>query len=197
MPAHPETVGNRLELLGLFVNASSFTPEPRLMNERPVRRVHQSDNPVVDMRRQLAGKMRDFVFGAENGKRRRRRNLLRHSRPWYVHKIPNVADPLFARKMSRKNALHFQLVLARKRWDLHALPAASSEPPSAVAALYDFPIEPPVRKRNPAMRARIPHRKHFPLGCSAQHQRHFFFFSSRRRHTRCSRDWSSDVCSSD
>src|SRR2546422_7615066 len=28
-------------------------------------------------------------------------------------------------------------------------------------------------------------------GCSR------FFFSSRRRHTRCSRDWSSDVCSSD
>src|SRR2546422_5298153 len=25
----------------------------------------------------------------------------------------------------------------------------------------------------------------------------FFFFSSRRRHTRCSRDWGSDVCSSD
>src|SRR2546429_1122442 len=27
--------------------------------------------------------------------------------------------------------------------------------------------------------------------------RRWFFFSSRRRHTRCSRDWSSDVCSSD
>src|SRR5205809_5291583 len=26
---------------------------------------------------------------------------------------------------------------------------------------------------------------------------HTSFFSSRRRHTRCSRDWSSDVCSSD
>src|SRR5438128_4705410 len=26
---------------------------------------------------------------------------------------------------------------------------------------------------------------------------HYFFFSSRRRHTRCYRDWSSDVCSSD
>src|SRR2546429_8550298 len=25
----------------------------------------------------------------------------------------------------------------------------------------------------------------------------WFFFSRRRRHTRCSRDWSSDVCSSD
>src|SRR2546429_8515608 len=32
------------------------------------------------------------------------------------------------------------------------------------------------------------------LVCSA---RRLFFFSSRRRHTRCSRDWSSDVCSSD
>src|SRR3989442_15599269 len=27
--------------------------------------------------------------------------------------------------------------------------------------------------------------------------RFFFFCSSRRRHTRCGRDWSSDVCSSD
>src|SRR3989440_8292180 len=26
---------------------------------------------------------------------------------------------------------------------------------------------------------------------------HLFFFSSRRRHTRSDRDWSSDVCSSD
>src|SRR5207249_8450554 len=29
------------------------------------------------------------------------------------------------------------------------------------------------------------------------HWRCFFFFSSRRRHTRSKRDWSSDVCSSD
>src|SRR3989449_1932708 len=33
--------------------------------------------------------------------------------------------------------------------------------------------------------------------CMLQWSRFFFFFSSRRRHTRCSRDWSSDVCSSD
>src|SRR3712207_8104364 len=29
------------------------------------------------------------------------------------------------------------------------------------------------------------------------HTSYFFFFSSRRRHTRYWRDWSSDVCSSD
>src|SRR2546429_6229465 len=34
--------------------------------------------------------------------------------------------------------------------------------------------------------------------CSSMSALHiYFFFSSRRRHTRCSRDWSSDVCSSD
>src|SRR5690606_40714575 len=33
--------------------------------------------------------------------------------------------------------------------------------------------------------------------CSADLNGIYFFFSSRRRHTRCSRDWSSDVCSSD
>src|SRR5215813_8476410 len=32
-------------------------------------------------------------------------------------------------------------------------------------------------------------------GC--EHSRTEFFFSSRRRHTICGRDWSSDVCSSD
>src|SRR5690606_40164089 len=42
----------------------------------------------------------------------------------------------------------------------------------------------------------------FSVGWSASSDiRHpgvfFFFFSSRRRHTRFSRDWSSDVCSSD
>src|SRR2546421_3284525 len=33
--------------------------------------------------------------------------------------------------------------------------------------------------------------------CSSRFCPVFFFFSSRRRHTRSDRDWSSDVCSSD
>src|SRR6266542_3074231 len=35
------------------------------------------------------------------------------------------------------------------------------------------------------------------VGIDGGHGRHYFFFSSRRRHTSCYRDWSSDVCSSD
>src|SRR2546430_11894752 len=34
-------------------------------------------------------------------------------------------------------------------------------------------------------------------GCKGCFCKHFFFFSSRRRHTRFDCDWSSDVCSSD
>src|SRR5438128_6159771 len=44
------------------------------------------------------------------------------------------------------------------------------------------------------------HRQHRGRGedCAPRVQRRcLFFFSSRRRHTRCYRDWSSDVCSSD
>src|SRR3712207_6867407 len=33
--------------------------------------------------------------------------------------------------------------------------------------------------------------------CRSRKKRYLFFFSSRRRHTRYWRDWSSDVCSSD
>src|SRR5207247_6599381 len=33
--------------------------------------------------------------------------------------------------------------------------------------------------------------------CASSYMSFVFFFSSRRRHTRSTRDWSSDVCSSD
>src|SRR5438128_4790480 len=136
MRAHPESVRDRLELLGLFVNASALSPEPRLVHKWPVRRVHQSDDPVVNMRRQLARKMRDLVFVAEYRKRRRRRYRLRQACPRAIHLNPNIPVSLFAGIMPRKDPLHFQLVLAGERWNLHALPAARIEPPPVVAALH-------------------------------------------------------------
>src|SRR5437879_13718781 len=106
MRAHPKPVGNRLELLGFLVDAPAFPPEPRLVYERPVRRIHQSDNPVVNMRRHLARKMRDLVFVAEHRKRRRRRNLLRQTRSRTIHINPNVAVRLLATTISRKTTLY-------------------------------------------------------------------------------------------
>src|SRR5205814_4676194 len=47
--------------------------------------------------------------------------------------------------------------------------------------------------------ADIDHHRRLPKLCFADEivHPHDFFFSSRRRHTRCLSDWSSDVCSSD
>src|SRR6266705_4298747 len=120
--------------------------------------------------------MRDLEFVAENRECRRRRNRLRQPRPRSVvgryaaartidryaaartHVNPNIAVSLFAGIMPCKNPLHFQLVLAGQGWNLDAMPAASIEPPSVIAALQHFLIQPPIRKRNPPLRTRIPHR---------------------------------------
>src|SRR5215813_13110485 len=52
------------------------------------------------------------------------------------------------------------------------------------------------------MKRETPHRQRVSLTADRPRgyglrDRQFFFFSSRRGHTRCGRDWSSDVCSSD
>src|SRR5260370_35710584 len=102
MRAHPEAVRNRLELLGFLVNAPALPPEPRLVHKRPVRRVHQSDNPMIDVRRQLARKARDFVFVAETGKRRPRRNRLWRPRPRRIQITPTATVRSIARLTRRK-----------------------------------------------------------------------------------------------
>src|SRR5207245_10431013 len=56
--------------------------------------------------------------------------------------------------------------------------------------LYDHSAQATVVRR-PLCYLLTPHRSLF------MRQTPYFFFSSRRRHTRCYRDWSSDVCSSD
>ena len=65
MRTHAEAVRDGLKLFLLFVDAAAAPPEPGLMNERSVRRIHQADNSVIDVRRQFAGQMRDFEFIAE------------------------------------------------------------------------------------------------------------------------------------
>ena len=62
---HPKSIRNRLKLFFFLVNAMPAAPVPRLMHERPMRRIHQPNNPLIHMRRQLAGQMRNPIFLAE------------------------------------------------------------------------------------------------------------------------------------
>src|SRR2546421_5919678 len=52
-------------------------------------------------------------------------------------------------------------------------------------------LSPQLRRHSSYSHPTLPHKRHQSL------LKLFFFFSSRRRHTRSDRDWSSDVCSSD
>src|SRR5260370_20171115 len=117
MLAHPESVRDRLKLFFLFVNAVPASPEPRLVHKRPMRRVHQPDDPVVNVGRQLARKMRNLVLLTENGKRRRSRNRFRQPRSWFIHINPDVPITLRTRLMSSNTALLFQFVLRITLWN--------------------------------------------------------------------------------
>jgi len=64
--------------------------------------------------------------------------------------------------MRRIDSLHLQLVVARKRRNLDALPAARFEFPPVIAALQVLPVKMPVRKWNPTVRTSVPHRKRLP-----------------------------------
>src|SRR5690348_509165 len=179
--AHAESVGNWLEFFFFFVNAAPASPVPRLVNERPMRRIHQSDDALVHMRRQLTIEMCYAVFVAENRQLRRRRSGLSLSRSRCIHVHPKITITFFAKIVAGENSLHFQFVLARQRWDFDALTAARFKPPAVIAALDCSPVETPVRQRNSTVRARIPHRKRFSLRRASQHQRHFQQRRGRQR----------------
>ena len=195
MRTHPKPIRNRLKLLLLLVNAVPAAPVPRLMHKRPMRRVHQADNPLIDMRRQLASKMREPILLAENAQLGSRRGArcqvlcrggacpslrsialiklegARRDRPTRHHVNPNVSVALFAGIMPGKYALDFELVLASQGGNLNTLPTASVKPPTVITALNGRPVKPPMRKRNAAMRTRIPHSKRLSLRSPSQHKR--------------------------
>src|SRR5690348_10142273 len=62
MRAHAEAIRDRLELLLLFMDAVASAPPPGLMHERPVRRVHEPNDSMINAAGQVGGKIRRLVF---------------------------------------------------------------------------------------------------------------------------------------
>src|SRR5271170_7129322 len=65
--AHAEAGGDWLEILLLFVNAVAGAPPPGLVDKRPVRRIHETDDAVVDAAGQVSRQVRDLELVAERG----------------------------------------------------------------------------------------------------------------------------------
>src|SRR3974390_820068 len=105
MLAHSEPIRDWLKLLRFLVNALLAPPEPRLVHKGPVRRVHQSNDSLIDVRRQVAFQARDLEFLTEFWKLRYRRQSLRQSRSRRVYIHPYISITLFARKMMGANSL--------------------------------------------------------------------------------------------
>src|ERR1700723_1468192 len=111
--AHAKTVGNRLELFGFLADASPAAPPPRLMHERTVSRVHQSDDAVVHAARQIGPETRHLVAWAKRGKfgcgRSRSGGRLGGATFGIRHERPDVAVALLAGKATGMDAVAFEL----------------------------------------------------------------------------------------
>src|SRR2546425_11881747 len=68
--ANAKAVGDGFEHLLFLVNALAAPPPPGLVDERPVGRVHEPDNAVVNVAWKLCRQMSDAVAWAENGQAR-------------------------------------------------------------------------------------------------------------------------------
>ena len=173
MRTHPKPLRNRLKMLHLLMDRSLRPPPPRLVHKRPMRRVHQPDNPVIHIARQLRRQMR-------RPKPSRKLRHLRHSgqlphnppRPPLRQIDPCIPIPLLTRKRPRENPRRVQHLMARQRRNLSALPRTRLKPPPMILASHRLPIEPPRRQRNPPMRTKIPHGKQLPIILPAHQQRH-------------------------
>src|SRR5664280_1089660 len=109
MRGHAEAAVDGLELLLLLVDTLLRTPPPGLMNERTVRRIHEPDDAVVYVTRQVSPQVRAAITLAELrdlwNRRQFRRIIqaqLASARLGNVH--PHMAVALLAGKRSSVNA---------------------------------------------------------------------------------------------
>ena len=165
-------VVQRLKVLRLLMNASLTPPPPGLVHKRSMRRIHQPDNPMIDIAWQLRHQVRTAKLSRKLWHLRHRRQRFTHSpspRSRQIH--PRKPIPLLARKSTRINLRRVERLMARQRRNLPALSAARLKPPPVILARHRLPIEPPSRKRDPSMRTKISHRKQLPTRLPPQQQR--------------------------
>src|SRR5215472_15716249 len=80
MRAHAKAVRDGLEILLLLVDGMPGAPPPRLVDEWPMRGIHQPDDAVIDRAGQVSGEVSKLVVIAELHhlpRRHRRRSRFR------------------------------------------------------------------------------------------------------------------------
>src|SRR6185312_11325126 len=163
----------RLKTLLLLVNTSPAAPPPRLMHKRPVRGIHQPNDAVVDVARQIGGEMRSAKSGRELWHLRNSRQFsVDTARTRLRDKDPGIPVALLAGIRPGEDLRRIQRILAGQRGNLHALAAAGLKLPAMILAGHALAVEPSGRERNAAMRAQIAHGEDFSVFAAAQQQRY-------------------------
>ena len=92
----------RLKVLRLLMNTRPAPPPPRLVHKRPMRRIHQPDNPMIHIAWQLRHQVRAPKLRRKLRHLRHRRQRLPHAPcPRRRHIHPRKTVPLLARKRTR------------------------------------------------------------------------------------------------
>ena len=131
------------------------------MNKRAVRRIHQTDNSVIDGAGEIGRQVSQFVFLAENrnpGRGKGRLNGLGESgsrRWWFGNVDPDEVVMLFAGIAPGIDAVDLQFLIGSEGGDELALASMSIKPPAVVAAFHLLPIENATRKRHATVGAGV------------------------------------------
>ena len=155
--------------LALLVDAVPCPPPPCLVDEGPVRRIHQPDDAVVHVTRQFGREMRDGVAVAEGGQPRRFFTRLGASAP-LRHVYPEVSILLAAGERAGVDLADIELVVGHERRDLAALAADRLELPAVIRTFQVLPVEPAAGERHAAVRTTVARREGAAFGIASQHQ---------------------------
>ena len=126
-----------------------------------MRRIHQANDAVVHIARQVCAEIRSLELFAESRNSGGLRSCFLPAaescarRPGIRYEHPNETISLLAGIVSRVNAINFQILICRERRNQLALTAVRFETPSVITALDLFAVKLPTRKRHASVRARI------------------------------------------
>src|SRR5205814_1988223 len=121
MRAHAKAVGNRLELLLLFVDAVARSPPPCLMHKRSVRRIHQTDDSVIHIAGQICAEVCSLKFVSERWNSRHFYTgafAAAESRAWRPrirNEYPHKTISLLASVIACINAIYLQALIRGER----------------------------------------------------------------------------------
>src|SRR5437660_531166 len=135
------------------------------MNKRPMRRVHQADDAVIHADRHVGRQIGKLEFIREGRNTRSGNPRLgsfgcpRPGRRGLGHENPDVIISFLTSKAAGIDAIDFQILARRERWNLATLTCVRIKLPTVITAFHELAVEAAAGKRHAAVRTSMAQRK--------------------------------------